>query len=239
MSTNPTNPSAAAAEAHDARAEKRGDRSEAAFDYLVAHSVREVEAQRALRERTMEMGRVAIMQTGIDQVQFMQWLLRMMGARRTIEVGVFTGYSALGTALALPEDGRVVALDVSEEFTSIGKPFWKQAGADGRIDLRLGDAVASMDAMVAAGEAGTYDFCFIDADKTGYDAYYERALVLLRRGGVVAIDNVMWHSQVVDATDQSPDTVAIRVLNDKVYADARVEMCMLGIADGLTLARKL
>jgi len=168
----------------------------------------------------------------------MALLVRLIGARRTIEIGVFTGYSALCVALALPDDGYVLACDVSDEYTRIGRPFWQQAGVAHKIELRLAPARQTLDARLAAGEAGTFDFAFIDADKSGYDAYYEAALVLLRDGGLVAIDNTLWSGHVADPAHDDEDTVALRRLNDKIRADARVDMCLLSVGDGVTLARK-
>lgn len=206
--------------------------------YVLAHCVSETREQRLLREATLAMPECPML-AGTDQVRFMQWLVALTGARRIIEVGVFTGYTTLSLAAAAGEGARVVALDVSREFTDVGRPFWRDAGVDGRIELRIGPAADSMRAMVAAGEAGTHDFCFIDADKTGYDTYYELALQLLRPGGVIAVDNVLWSGRVVDEADQSADTVALRALNDKIAADKRVDISMLPISDGVTLARKL
>ncbi len=204
--------------------------------YLVAHSVREHPAQAALREATRSM-RHAGMQIGPEQAQFMALLVRLTGARRTIEVGVFTGYSALSVALALPEGGYLLACDISDAFTRVGRPFWADAGVAGKIDLQLGPAQTTLDARLAAGEAGSYDFAFIDADKSNYDAYYERCLELLRPGGLIAVDNVLWGGAVARAGDDV-DTRALQALNDKIHADARVDMAMLPIGDGLTLARK-
>ncbi len=182
----------------------------------------------------------ARMQISPDEGFFLGFLLRLMGARRTIEVGVFTGYSALVTALALPEGGKVVALDVSDEFTSVGKPFWEEAGVADRIDLRIAPALETLQALREAGEDGTYDFVFIDADKGNYGAYYEEALALLRPGGVVAVDNSLWAGKVCrEVAEGDSDTPAIHALNEKIHADARVEPCLLAVSDGVYLARKL
>ncbi len=204
--------------------------------YLVAHSAREVAPQIALREATRSHP-AAGMQIGPEQGQFLALLVKLIGARRAIEVGVFTGYSALSVALALPDGGRLLACDISDEYTRIGRPFWEAAGVAGKIELELGPALATLDARIAAGQAGQYDFAFIDADKSGYDAYYERCLVLLRPGGLIAIDNVLWGGSVARPA-QDADTAALQALNDKVHADARVDMAMLPIGDGVTLARK-
>ena len=205
-------------------------------DYLVAHSAREHPAQLGLREATRT-HRAAGMQIGPEQAQFMALLVKMMGVRRAIEIGVFTGYSALTVALAMPDDGRLLACDISDEYTRIGRPFWEAAGVAGKIELKLAPATETLDARIAAGEAGSYDFAFIDADKSSYDAYYERCMVLLRPGGLIAIDNVLWGGAVARPADDA-DTKALQALNDKIHADERVDMAMLPIGDGVTLARK-
>ena len=168
----------------------------------------------------------------------MQLLVRLLGARQTLEVGTFTGYSALVVAEALPADGRVIACDVSEEWTSIGKPFWERAGVADRIELRLRPATETLDALIAEGRSGEFDFAFIDADKANYDAYYERCLRLVRVGGAIGIDNVLWGGRVVQQQANDEDTQAIRAVNQKVAADERVDVAMLPIGDGLTLAVK-
>ena len=204
--------------------------------YLVAHSVREIPAQSELREATRTHPHAG-MQIGPEQGQLMALLVRLTGARRCIEVGVFTGYSALTVALALPADGYLLACDVSDAYTRVGRPFWEAAGIAGKIDLRLGPAIGTLDACIAAGEAGRYDFAFIDADKSSYDAYYERCLQLLRPCGLIAIDNVLWGGSVArPATDA--DTRALQDLNDKLHRDERIDIAMLPVGDGLTLARK-
>ncbi|MGZ5155967.1 MAG: class I SAM-dependent methyltransferase [Caldimonas sp.] len=205
-------------------------------DYLVAHSAREQPTQTGLREATRTHPHAG-MQIGPEQAQFLALLVKLLGARRAIEVGVFTGYSALAVALALPEDGRLLACDISDEYTRVGRPFWEAAGVAGKIDLQLGPALATLDARIAAGEAGRYDFAFIDADKAGYDAYYERCLVLLRPGGLIAIDNVLWGGSVARPAEDA-DTRALQALNDKIHGDERVDIAMLPIGDGVTLARK-
>ena len=181
---------------------------------------------------------MARMQISPEQGQFMMLLLELIGARKTFEVGTFTGYSAMCAAKAMGPTGRVVALDVSEEYTTVAQRHWGKAGVAGRIDLRLAPAADSLRAMQAAGEANTYDFAFIDADKTGYDAYYEHALKLVRPGGLIAIDNVLWGGKVADPSDTSEDTVALRALNAKIATDERVSLSLVPISDGLTLARK-
>jgi len=209
---------------------------DALYAYVLAHSLREHPAQAALREATRT-HRHAGMQIGPEQGQFMALLVRLIGAKRTIEIGVFTGYSALCVALALPDDGYVLACDVSDEYTRIGRPFWQQAGVADKIDLRLAPARQSLDARLAAGEAGTFDFAFIDADKPAYDDYYERCLRLLRQGGLIAIDNVLWSGSVVQPA-KTADTAALQTLNDKLHRDERIDLSLLPMGDGLTLARK-
>ena len=204
--------------------------------YLLAHSVREVPAQSELRDATRAHPHAG-MQIGPEQGQLMALLVRLIGARRCIEVGVFTGYSALTVALALPADGYLLACDVSDAYTRVGRPFWEAAGVADKIDLRLGPALATLDACIAAGEASRFDFAFIDADKSGYDAYYERCLQLLRTGGLIAIDNVLWGGSVArPATDA--DTRALQALNDMLHRDERIAVAILPVGDGLTLARK-
>ncbi len=207
------------------------------YDYLLANSLREPPLLARLREETADMP-AASMQIGPDQGQFMALLVELIGARRTLEVGTFTGYSALVVALALPADGRVVACDISEEFTAVARRYWAEAGVADKIDLRLGPAVETLDALIAEGLSGAFDFMFIDADKQGYDAYYERGLTLLRPGGLIAIDNVLWHGAVADPDRQDEETRAIRALNRKVQADERVSISLVPIGDGLMLARK-
>lgn len=207
------------------------------YDYLLAHGVRESPVARRLREETalLPMGR---MQISPEQGALMQMLVRLAGARRALEIGTFTGYSALAVAAALPPDGRLIACDVSAEWTAVARRYWQEAGVADRIDLRLGPALDTLAGLLGSGAAGSFDFVFIDADKPGYDAYYEGALRLLRAGGLVGIDNTLWSGAVVDAARQDADTVAIRALNAKIRDDARVEIALLPIGDGLTLARK-
>lgn len=207
------------------------------LDYLIAHSVREHPAQAALREATRQHPHAG-MQISPEQGQFMSLLVRLIGARRTIEVGVFTGYSALTVALALPDDGRLLACDINDDYTRVGRPFWQQAGVGHKIDLQIAPALQTLDARLAAGEAGQYDFAFIDADKRGYDAYVERCLQLLRPGGLIAIDNVLWSGEVAHPAGAGTDTAALQALNEKLHRDERVDVSMLPIGDGLTLARK-
>jgi len=210
---------------------------DALYDYVLATTLRDDDILARLREETgaLEWGR---MQIAPEQGQLMALLTRLVGARNAIEVGVFTGYSALSVARALPGDGRLVACDVSEEWTAIARRYWKEAGVDHKIDLRLAPATETLDRLIAEGGAGGYDIAFIDADKANYDAYYERCLTLLRRGGLILIDNVLWGGAVLDEADQSADTEAIRALNEKVGRDDRVDGVMLPVGDGLTLAMK-
>lgn len=205
--------------------------------YLLANSVRETDLLRELRETTatLPMGR---MQISPEQGQFMALLVQMLGARRCLEVGVFTGYSSLSVALALPADGSVVACDVSEEWTKVARGFWARAGVAGKIDLRLAPAVETLDRLLAEGQAESFDFAFIDADKANYLAYYDRCLQLLRRGGLIAVDNTLWSGRVADPEVTDADTQAIRELNAFLHRDERVSLSMLPVGDGLTLALK-
>ena len=206
--------------------------------YLLREGLPESPAARDLRAETRRVTRWHRMQISPEQGAFMALLTRLLGARRTIEVGTFTGYSALVVAEALPADGRVVACDVSEEWTAIGRPFWERAGVADKIDLRLRPAARTLDELRAEGAAGSFDFAFIDADKSNYDCYYEGCLRLLRPGGVVAVDNVLWGGSVADSRITDDDTQAIRALNAKIRRDDRVHATMLPIGDGLTLALK-
>jgi predicted O-methyltransferase YrrM len=214
---------------------KLGD---AVYEYIRAHSVREHPVLAELRAATSGM-KHAGMQISPEQGQFMALLARLANTRRAIEVGVFTGYSSLAVALALPPDGKLVACDINEEWTSMARRYWEKAGVAGKIDLRLAPAERTLDAMIAAGEAGTYDFAFIDADKGNYGAYFERCLTLLRTGGLIVVDNTLWSGRVADASESDDDTRAIRAFNDAVHRDARVAMSLLPIGDGVTLIVKL
>ncbi len=206
-------------------------------DYLLSVSLREPAVLRELREATAS-SPWASMQIAPEQGQFMALLLRLIGARRTLEIGVFTGYSALVTALALPADGRVVACDTSKEWTAIARRYWQRAGVAERIDLRLGPAAATLRSLRERGEEGSYDFAFIDADKEGYGEYYEHCLALLRPGGLIAVDNVLWSGRVVDPAAGDGDSQALAAFNRRLYQDDRIDLSMLPLGDGLTLARK-
>ncbi len=207
------------------------------YDYFLQVSLREADVLRRLREEPAALPE-AQMQIAPEQGQFMALLVEQIGARRTIEVGVFTGYSSLVVALALPADGHIVACDVSGAWTAIARRYWDEAGVADKIELRLAPAIETLDSLIAAGEAGAYDFAFIDAEKTEYADYYERVLELLRPGGLVAIDNVLWNGRVVDPESNDDDTNAIRAFNDMLKGDERVTLSMVPIADGLSLARK-
>lgn len=206
-------------------------------DYLLSVSLREPELLARLRAETAQEPKAG-MQISPEQGQFMALLVELISARSTLEIGVFTGYSALRVALALPDDGRIVACDVDERWTSIAQRYWKEAGVEEKIDLRIGPAVETLDGLLDDGAAASFDFAFIDADKGNYLEYYDRCVTLVRSRGVIAIDNTLWSGAVANEGDQGEDTLAIRALNEHVYADDRVSMSMLPIGDGLTLAVK-
>ena len=204
--------------------------------YYAAHACREAPILAELRQETAKLGSDAAMQIGPEQGAFMGLLVKLMGARKVIEFGTFTGYSSL--AMALAGATRITCADVSKDFTDIARRFWARAGVADRIDLHLDGGSAVIARCLAAGEAGTYDLAFIDADKSGYHAYYEAALQLLRAGGLILVDNTLWDGDVARPEKQDPDTSAIRALNDRMLADERVEICLVPICDGLTMARK-
>lgn len=210
--------------------------TDALMDYLSRVGAREAPAQTHCREETQKMP-MAIMQIAPEQGAFLALLAKLTNARRYVEIGTFTGYSALSVALAMPSDGKVVALDVSKEFTDRARGYWQEAGVDGKIDLRLGPGLAALDKMIASRE-GPFDLAFIDADKTNYDGYYERVLTLLRPGGLVALDNMLWSGAVADPKVTDADTSALRALNAKIHADQRVDMALATVGDGVMLARK-
>lgn len=207
------------------------------YKYLLAVSLREPEILTQLRQVTANrpMGQ---MQIAPEQGQFMALLVQLIGAKKTLEIGVFTGYSSLAVALALPDDGKIIACDISEEYTSMARHYWQLAGVADKIDLRIAPALETLDDLINQGESGSFDFAFIDADKSNYDNYYERALKLVRKGGLIAIDNVLWSGRVADPEIQDNRTQKIRDFNQKLHADSRVNLSLVPIADGLTLAMK-
>jgi predicted O-methyltransferase YrrM len=205
--------------------------------YLQSVCLREPAILTELRLETAQHA-MSQMQIAPEQGQFMALLVQLIGAKKTLEVGVFTGYSALVVALALPVGGKVVACDVSADYTAIAQRYWQRAGVADRIDLHIAPALESLDRFLAEGQANSFDFAFIDADKSNYDGYYERALQLVRAGGLIAIDNVLWGGAVADPTVNDSRTQKIRALNQKIHQDPRVNLCMVPIADGLTLAMK-
>ena len=207
------------------------------YDYLLSISLREPAILTQLRQETAQIPR-SIMQISPEQGQFMALLIKLIGAKKTLEVGVFTGYSSLVVALALPADGKIVACDVSEEYTSVARRYWQQAGVADKIDLHIAPALETLDKLLTAGEAETFDFAFIDADKSNYDNYYEQCLELIRPGGLIAIDNVLWSGKVAETEIQDNQTNKIRALNRKLHQDSRITLSLVPIADGLTLAMK-
>ncbi|MCU0566725.1 MAG: class I SAM-dependent methyltransferase [Oculatellaceae cyanobacterium Prado106] len=210
---------------------------ESIYHYILSVSLREPELLQQLRQETAQMP-MGIMQIAPEQGQFMALLVQLIQAKKTLEVGVFTGYSSLSVALALPADGQMIACDVSEEYTAIARKYWQQAGVAGKIDLRIAPALETLDRLLAEGQASSFDFAFIDADKGNYPNYYERSLQLLRPGGLMAIDNVLWSGKVADPQVQDETTQAIRDFNQTLHQDQRVSLSLVAIADGLTLAMK-
>ena len=211
--------------------------TESLHHYLLSISLREPPILARLREETAQHP-LANMQIAPEQGQFMALLVRLMGVKKYLELGVFTGYSALSVALALPPDGKLIACDVNEEWTSMARRYWQEAGVAHKIALRIAPALETLDKLLANGEAGSFDFVFIDADKENYANYYERSLELVRHGGLIVIDNVLWSGRVADPNEQDMDTVAIRRFNTKLHFDERIALSMLPLADGLTLAYK-
>jgi len=207
----------------------------ALHDYVEQQSVRRDSVMERLVEETAALGELAQMQIAPDQGAFLTLLVRAVGARSAVEVGTFTGYSAISIARGLPEDGRLLCCDVSEEWTAIARRYFRETGVERNIELRIAPALETLRALPATPQ---FDFAFIDADKTSYVAYYEEIFLRLRPGGLIAIDNVLWGGKVADPSDQSESTCAIRALNDRVAGDPRVDAVILPIADGLTLARK-
>lgn len=207
------------------------------YQYLVNHSVREPAILTELRTETHKLSD-SRMQISPEQGQFMALLMEILGAKKTLDIGTFTGYSALAVALTLPKDGKVFAFDLNDEWTTIARKFWQRSGAGDKIELKLGPAQESLQQLIDHGQSGTFDFAFIDADKANYDHYYEQSMQLVRAGGIIAIDNVLWSGKVADPDENDESTRAIRQLNTKVLKDERVNISMLAIGDGLTLARK-
>lgn len=207
------------------------------YDYLLSVSLREPEVLTRLRAETASHAR-AEMQISPEQGQFMRFLMRLIEARRTLELGVFTGYSALSAALALPENGRVVACEIDAAFAEVARRWWKEGGVDGKIELELGPALETLDALLAGGQAGTFDFAFVDADKENYRAYYERCLELVRRGGLILFDNTLWHGEVADPEASGSALEELRALNRLLHQDERIDLSFLPLSDGLTLTRR-
>jgi predicted O-methyltransferase YrrM len=210
---------------------------EAITNYLLAVSLREPPILAKLREETSKLPQSNFM-IPPEHGQFMALLIQLMCARRTLEVGVFTGYSSLAVAMALPSDGSILACDINQEFTQVARRYWKEAGVDHMIDLRLKPAMETLTELIGQGQGATFDFAFIDADKTSYQGYYECALELLRPGGLIMVDNVLWSGRVLDSSDRTADTEALRAFNKKLHADSRVSLSMLPLGDGVTLALK-
>jgi len=206
-------------------------------EYVVAMGAREHPLLRRLRQETAELPQHN-MQIAPEQGAFLAMLVELTGATRCIEVGTFTGYSALASALALPPEGRLVCCDVSEEWTSVARRYWAEAGVEDKIDLRIAPAIETLDALLADGAQATYDYAFVDADKSSYADYYDRLLELLRPGGLMVLDNTLWGGEVLDPDPQDKDTAALQALNQRLRDDSRISLSLLPIADGVTLARK-
>ena len=212
--------------------------SDPLYQYLLANSVREPEILAKLRAETAQHPLVN-MQISPEQGQLMGLLVQLIGAKKCLEVGVFTGYSSLAVALNLPDDGQIIACDVSDEFTSIARKYWQEAGVAHKISLYIAPALATLDRLILNGESGTFDFAFIDADKNNYGAYYDRCFQLVRQGGLILVDNVLWYGRVADpAMDNDKRTQAIKQINQQIYHDDRVQISLIPIGDGLTIARK-
>jgi caffeoyl-CoA O-methyltransferase len=212
--------------------------SETLADYVQRVGMREHAVLKTCREETAGMGNIAGMQIGPDQGAFMGFLAQAIGAKRALEIGVFTGYSSLALTLAMGPEGRLTACDLNEEFVGRARSYWRAAGVENQIETRLGPAKETIAALIAEGRSNLYDMAFIDADKTSYDAYYEGALKLVRPGGLVLIDNTLWSGAVADPKANDKDTVALRALNLKLHGDGRIDLCLAPIGDGLTLCRR-
>jgi predicted O-methyltransferase YrrM len=211
--------------------------TEPIYQYLLAVSLREAPLLHELRDETARLSSHE-MQIAPEQGQFLALLVELIGAKKTLEVGVYTGYSSLSVAFALPSDGKIVACDINPEWTQIARNYWDRAGVSNKIDLYLAPAEKTLNQLIDNGEAGSYDFAFIDADKRNYENYYERTLTLLRQGGLIAVDNTLWGGELADFTNNDKDTIALRAFNKKILADPRVTISLVPIGDGLTLARK-
>lgn len=207
------------------------------YNYLLSVSLREAEILKQLRQETAK-GSHSNMQIAPEQGQFMALLVQLLGAKKALEIGTFTGYSALAVALALPPEGQLIACEIDTEFTEMARNYWERAGVGSKIELKIAPALQTLDKLLAEGAAESFDFAFIDADKVNYYAYYERCLKLVRTGGIIAVDNVLWDGTVADDTVQDPSTIAIREFNQKLLTDDRVNISLIPIADGLTLAMK-
>lgn len=211
--------------------------SDALYDYLTSVSLREADVLHRLREETAKLPRAG-MQVAPEQGQFLALLVQLVGARRCLEIGVFTGYSTLCVAAALPADGHIIACDVNQEWTAIARRFWQEAGVAERIELHLAPALETLDRLLAENRADTFDFAFIDADKPNYANYFERSLRLVRAGGLIAIDNTLWYGRVADPANHDEETEAIRAFNRNLHTDTRIDLSLVPIGDGVTLARK-
>ena len=207
------------------------------YDYLMSVSVRETELSQRLRAEIALDG-AAGMQMSPETAQFLALQIKLIGAKRAIEIGVFMGFSSLAMATALPDDGQLIACDVNEKWTAVARRYWQAAGVDHKVKLHLAPAIETLQTLLDEGQAGTFDFAFIDADKSNYDLYYEHCLQLVRPGGLIGIDNMLWHGAVIDETRQDVDTLAIRALNRKLYSDDRVDLSLVPIGDGVTLLCK-
>lgn len=211
--------------------------NDALYQYILDHSLRDDPLMQELREETARLPQAG-MQIGPDQGQFMALLTKLVGAKQCLEIGVFTGYSSLSVARALPRDGRILACDVSEEWTAIARKYWKRAGVEDKIDLRIGPALGTLDTLISLRQTNRFDMAFIDADKVNYLAYYERCIELVRKGGLILVDNTLWSGEVANPSNQKPDTVALRAFNEALHRDDRIDLALLPVGDGVTMIRK-